>query len=628
MDKIAQAKGLLKQVWGYGSYRKGQEDIVKAVLSGKNVFAILPTGSGKSIGYQLPALILDGVCIVITPLIALMQDQVARLRKLKINSAAIHSGLSKRQIDMVLDNCIYGNTKLLYISPERIDTPLFKERIRKMKISFVAVDEAHCVSQWGHDFRPSYRKIATIREIQDDVKIVALTATATSKVADDIKQQLEIDDCVFIKESFERKNLSINILNSDKKIDALDRIISKSEGSSIIYVRHRKTAYELSKHLSGKVSCDYYHAGLSHKERSAKQTKWLQGGIKSIIATNAFGMGIDKADVRTVIHYGLSPSIEEYYQEIGRAGRDNQPAHTYVLHNENDVNRLRTSHEKSFPVISDIRKAYSLLHNYFEIPIGQGEFRSCDLDIGMFAKYCGSNIAEVYRLVKQLEKLGFIKLSTGLRRQESIKLLADRKLVFELKGNYRKIAVYLLRNIENVYHTNSPINTKKVAKELDVEHQELLSVIDKMSLGQLIKYNAASEKPFLTFLQDRFAKQNLRIDEAAYLERRSIEKEKYESMIGLAKSEECRIKFILNYFEETYNARCGKCDNCKKGDFVRGTTTKAIKEMIIRQLDKPSTIEQVIDSYEYYKQASILTQIQQMINSKELVFRDKRLFLN
>lgn len=627
-DKLVRAKTVLSQVWGYDTFRSGQAEMVNEVLNGKDVLAILPTGSGKSIGYQLPALLLDGVCIVISPLIALMQDQVLKLKALKVNAEAIHSGLSPREIDMILDNCIYGNIKLLYISPERINTRLFIDRANKMHISFIAIDEAHCISQWGHDFRPSYLEIGTLKENHPTSSIIALTATATAAVSEDIKAQLNISKGKLIKHSFKRDNLSIQVIKTDKKLDALRSRIISSQGSAIIYVRHRKTSFEIYSNLSAELSCDFYHAGLNHKERADKQTKWLNGDTRVIIATNAFGMGIDKSDVRTVIHYGVSPSIEEYYQEIGRAGRDQEPAKTYVIFSDNDINRLRSSHIRSFPVINDIRKAYSLLFNYYEIPVGQGEFTVKDLDINNFAKYCGSKITVVYRLLKQLEKFGFLKLSSGMKRKESIRLLADRDLVFEMKESFRSIAIYLLRNIENVAHATSAISTKKIAKELDLKHEDLITDLFKMSSSKYLVYQEATEKPFITFLQNRFAKQNLNIDEEAYKNRRSVASARNESMIALLHSEECRMNFILNYFGDATSTKCGNCDVCDRQAFENSTTQNDLIKLITSSLEVPKSINAVVGEFESYKQGRILTTIQNMIDTDQLIYKDNLVQLN
>ena len=628
MDRLEQARKILKQVWGFDSFREGQEDLILSVLSGKHTIAVLPTGFGKSLGYQLPALLLEGLCIVITPLIALMQDQEQKLKELKIPVATIHSGLSGRQIDIILDNCIYGNTKLLYISPERLTTQLFRSRLEKMNVSFLAVDEAHCISQGGHDFRPSYQKISSIKSILGNIPILALTATATEVVINDIKKSLEIESCQIIKRSFRRKNLKIQVVKTDRKFEKLTSALIQNNKSGIIYVRHRKTAYELYESLKNDVSCDYYHAGLNYKERQQKQSSWLSGEIDMIIATNAFGMGIDKSNVRKVIHYGISPSIEEYYQEIGRAGRDEKNANTIVIYSENDINRLVQSHEKAYPPITDLKKAYSLLYNYYEIPIGQGEFRSLDFDINHFSKFCGASIAVIYRLLKQLEKSSFISLSSGVKRKETIKLLVDRHFIFELNGKYKDICIYLLRNIENISNSTSNFNTKKVAKEMEIEHKDLVQALRKMNDLKFLTYSGSSEKPFITFLQNRFSRDNIMISESNYLERKNTELERNQGVINYLKSHSCRMQFILNYFGESSDKKCGNCDNCLSEEFKRNISPLQLENLIKSKIKNSVSIKNLIANFDLYKQERILNQIHQMIDDGKLHYRNNLIHSN
>jgi len=624
LDKLIRAKHLLKQVWGYDSFRDGQEELISAVLMSQDVIGLFPTGSGKSMAYQIPALIFDGVCLVISPLIALMTDQVAKLKQHNIKAASIHSGLTKREIDIILDNCIYGKTKLLFVSPERINSQIFKARIQKMNLSLIAVDEGHCISQWGHDFRPSYQNIAAIKEIKADVKSVVLTATANKQIVDDIKSYLKIPSAKIIKKSFRRSNLLINIIQTDNKLELIDTILSRHTGSSIIYVRHRKTAFDIYQKLKTKISCHYYHAGLSYKVRAERQEAWINNDIKVMIATNAFGMGIDKAEVRLIIHYGLSPTIEEYYQEIGRAGRDGNHASTYLLYNQNDIKRLLVNHEKSFPSIQNIRKAYGLLHNYYEISVGAGEFQVYDFDIHHFAKYCNASVPIVYRLIKQIEKLNFIKLSQGYKSSEKIKLLVDRDVVFELSEDFKNIAVYLLRNIENIVSSSARINTKKIANEMEIEHADLMDKLLKMDSMKLVNFNGNKEAPQITFLQARFAQQNLYINERNYKSRKAHELERNEKLISMLSANECRLKYILNYFEEFDAAVCGHCDHCKRLDIDIKILTEEVENKIVNGV----LLKSFLNEFEFYKIEHVLKVIHQMIDEDLLSIVDQKLHLN
>lgn len=623
MEKLDQAKKLLKQVWGYESFRDGQEEALSKLLSDKDVIALMPTGVGKSLIYQIPALVLDGICLVISPLIALMTDQVEKLKQLNIKAASIHSGLTKREIDIILDNCIYGNLKILFLSPERIDTQIFKARVEKMKVNLIAIDEAHCISQWGHDFRPSYKSIGALKEIHSNVKTISLTATANKEVIRDIKISLNIPNAEVIKRSFRRKNLRINIIRTDNKLDAVESILRKVQGVGIIYVRHRKTAYELYENLRGNLSCDFYHAGLTYKQRSAKQQAWINGDIKVMISTNAFGMGIDKSDVRVIIHYGLSPTIEEYYQEIGRAGRDGKDAFTYLLYNPNDIIRLNNNHVKSFPSVDNLRKAYSLLYNYCELPVGVGEYYSFDFDISHFAKYCNASIAVVYRLIKQLERQNFIMLSQGFNRGEKVKLLLNRDAVYDLPDDYKQIAMYLLRNIENIVSSSSRINTKKVANKLEIEHEELLRMFDKMDQQKIVSFRGKTNTPQITFLQNRLARQNLKIDEASYEERKLRELNRNESMVGLLNANQCRMKYILNYFEEENAKTCGMCDICVKAK----SDVADLQTNIVRSIENGIGMKSFVDSFEFHERDTVLSILNKMVDENKLSITQQKLYL-
>ena len=388
-----QYEQILVKYWGYSKFRPLQEDIIQSVMSGRDTLALMPTGGGKSLTFQVPAMANDGICIVITPLIALMKDQVENLNQRDIKAIAIYSGMTQEEIDIALENCIYGNVKFLYISPERLETEIFKLRVKHMNISILAIDEAHCISEWGYDFRPSYLKIAEFRNHIPNVPVLALTATATPKVVIDIQEKLLFKEKNVLQKSFERKNLTYLVRNVEDKLNYLIDTIQKVKGSGIIYVRNRKKTKEIALFLQkNKISADYYHAGLKHEDRSLKQNAWKTGARKIMVATNAFGMGIDKPDVRFVIHFDLPDSIEAYFQEAGRAGRDEKKASAVLLYNNSDKVKAEQRIETNFPEIKEIREVYQALGNYFKIPFGGGKLSSYDFIISDFAKNYNFNL--------------------------------------------------------------------------------------------------------------------------------------------------------------------------------------------------------------------------------------------
>jgi len=395
---------ILLKYWGHDNYRPLQEDIIESVIDGKDTLALLPTGGGKSICFQVPAIKKEGICIVISPLIALMKDQVENLVKRSVKAVAIYSGMTKREIDITLDNCAYGNIKFLYVSPERIETPIFLERIKKMDINLIAIDEAHCISQWGYDFRPSYLNIVKLKEIKPNVPFIALTATATPEVVIDIQQQLKFKGENVFQKSFERKNLSYVVLNEEDKLGRILKILEKIQGTSIIYVRSRKKTKEIASFLlKNRIAADYYHAGLTNEERTLKQSNWINNLTRVIVSTNAFGMGIDKSDVRSVIHVDLPDSLEAYFQEAGRAGRDEQKAYAVLLFEEADRMDLEQRIFNSFPPIDTIKQVYQALANYFQIPIGSALNEAYNFNIIVFSEQYNLEVFTVFNCLKLLD---------------------------------------------------------------------------------------------------------------------------------------------------------------------------------------------------------------------------------
>ncbi|MCB0586106.1 MAG: ATP-dependent DNA helicase RecQ, partial [Phaeodactylibacter sp.] len=406
---------ILKKYWGYDGFRPLQEDIIRSVLEGKDTLALMPTGGGKSICYQVPALCREGICIVVSPLIALMKDQVENLKQRNIPAEAIYSGMHYRDIDRILDNCVYGNIKLLYLSPERLTTELARVRIQKMKASLLAVDEAHCVSQWGYDFRPPYLQIAEMREVLPGVPILALTATATPEVARDIQEKLAFRQENLLQKSFERPNLSYSVLHEEDKLKKLAEILHRVPGSGIVYVRSRRRTKEIARYLQRqKIRADFYHAGLDTEERSRKQEEWMNNKSRVVVSTNAFGMGIDKPDVRVVVHMELPDSLEAYFQEAGRAGRDGRKSYAVLLYNDSDRQNLERRFEQSFPGLKEVQRVYRALGSYFQLATGSGEGQSFDFEIVEFARNFQIKIVQAYSCLKILEQAGWIVLTDAV----------------------------------------------------------------------------------------------------------------------------------------------------------------------------------------------------------------------
>jgi len=493
---------ILKNYWGYDSFRPLQEDIIQAVLDGKDTLALLPTGGGKSICFQVPALFKEGICLVISPLIALMKDQVHQLNKRDIKADAIYSGITKREIDLILDNCIYGNTKLLYVSPERLQTRLFLERFAKMKVSFIAVDEAHCISQWGYDFRPPYLKINELRNLKPGIPIIALTASATKRVKKDIIEKLEFKDDhqVFIK-SFSRDNLFYNVRYEEGKYPRILNILQKMEGSAIVYMRSRRKTEDLAGFLlQHNISADFYHAGLSAVLRNTKQHNWIENWCRVMVATNAFGMGIDKPDVRLVIHMDLPDSLEAYYQEAGRGGRDGETSYALTLYNKADLSNLKRnlSLSKITPEIAS--KTYQAIGNYYELAEGSGKGRTFDFDIFDLCQTFQLNAIQVYNSIKLLSDEGYLSTNDAFFIPSRIHFKArkNRLLSYEKdNAEHKPLIQYLLRSLAGVFDHYVIIDEVKIARSLKLKEETLIELLIALKKKKIIDYQPKSDKPLM-----------------------------------------------------------------------------------------------------------------------------------
>ena len=563
---IEQARDILQKYWGYADFRHPQASVIRSIMQGNDTLALLPTGGGKSICYQIPALISDGKVLVISPLISLMQDQVQNLEQKGIMAKAIHSGLSSSMIEAILDNFVYGPLKILYVSPERLQSEDFLVRFRLANMAFIAVDEAHCISQWGHDFRPSYLKISILREIKPEIPVLALTATATSTIIDDISRQLDLKNPAVFKKSFERENLLLSVIKTDDKQEELLHILKNIKGSGIIYTRSRKACIRLSSWLSSRgILAIPYHGGMESAKRTEHQNKWMKSNTAVMIATNAFGMGIDKPDVRYVIHLDMPPSLEDYYQEAGRAGRDGKMSFAVSILNNADFSNLLKNFNLQYPELSEIAIIYQELCRYLGVAIGDGEGCEYYFDIDNFAMKNTLNISKVHNTLKILEKQEWFELSEGLKSPSQIMIVVHPQEIFELyKENDRRLEllVYLLRKHEGIYIEMIDINESQIARDLNIDLNHLQLILNALSFEGTVKYKQSSDLPKLLFLHNRYHPEFFGIDKQAYFSLKSAAQKRLEGIISYFSSNQCRQKMILEYFGES-GSSCGRCDICK-----------------------------------------------------------------
>jgi len=560
---------VLKDFWGYDSFREGQLDIITSALQGRDTLGIMPTGGGKSLCFQVPAMVREGLCIVVTPLIALMKDQVQALRRRGIKAVAVHTGMSRREVDTALNNAAYGGFKFLYLSPERLGTELFQNYLAVLDVNFIVVDEAHCISQWGYDFRPDYLQIARLRE-RLDAPVLALTATATPKVADDIMDKLRFSAPNVIKTSFERPNLAyICHQTADKRGELLRTCLSKM-GSGIIYVRSRKTTEELSAFLRSKrISASYYHAGLSTAERSKRQQEWIEGTIRVMVCTNAFGMGIDKPDVRFVLHFGLPDSIESYFQEAGRAGRDLKSSQAILFWNSDDCRRLRQLHTASFPSLEYIEGIYHKIHAYFGIAYESGMGRQLRLDINDFCTRFKLSRAQVYYSIKYLDRCGHWTYDEEVDIPTRVMITVDRSELYEVElqnDEEKNILDALMRRCEGVFSYTVPIDEESLSKRCGFSVARLRQNLYNLSVRHIIRYVPCTVSDVIILKQDRLHPKDVNLKSELYKMLVNTSKERTEAMIDFVSgSSECRSRVLLRYFGQDDSQPCGKCDVCTGG---------------------------------------------------------------
>ena len=585
-EDISTAREVLKEYWGYDSFRPKQEEIVAAVLQDRDVLAILPTGGGKSICFQVPAMMKEGIAIVVTPLIALMKDQVQNLNDRGIKALCVNAGMGRREVDLTLNNAAYGDFKFLYVSPERLGTRLFQSYVREMKISYIVVDESHCISQWGYDFRPDYLDIGKLRELVD-APVIALTATATPTVAQDIMERLGFEEKCLIKSGFERPNLSYIVRRCEDKLGQLMNICANVAGTGIVYVRSRRKTEELAAYLAANgISSSFYHAGLGQDSRADRQQKWKSGQIRVMVCTNAFGMGIDKPDVRFVVHFDIPDSPEAYFQEAGRGGRDGKRSYAVLLWNDTDIRRMRQIETVSFPSLEFTEDIYHKVHAYFDIPYDNGEGRQLKFDIEEFCRHFKLQRQTAYYAVKYIERTGHWTLSEDVDISTKIQILTGRNDLYDLDFEESAMPLLLetlMRKYTGIFSYAVPIDEDYIASCIRVTVPQLRQLLYKLSLEHVIRYIPNDHATVLFLHHERLRPKNLNLDPERYRFLKDSAHVRTQKMMDYVMEDEvCRSAYLLDYFGQEDSADCGTCDICRSAGAARSMTAASEMEKELR----------------------------------------------
>lgn len=593
---------ILKQFWDHHSFRPLQEDIIHNVLKQKDTFVLLPTGGGKSICYQIPAILQEGLCLVISPLIALMKDQVQNLNSKGIKAIALDSTLNREDIDRELNNCLYGSYKFLYLSPERLQSPLILERIRRLNINLIAVDEAHCISQWGNDFRPAYAHIQQVRIILPDTPIIALTGSAKPIVVKDIIENLNLKEPVVFKSSFKRSNLAYMTFDTENKYEKLQQILKKNSQSSIVYVRNRKKTKQICDYLNENgFSASFYHGGMTNVEKEKHYKLWIKNDVQVMVATNAFGMGIDKPDVKTVIHLGLTDNLENYYQEAGRAGRNGHKAFAIILKNQHDLETLKNQFSKTLPEVKDLKYCYRKLCSYLEIAYQEGEHTKHDFNLYSFCNTYQLNIPKTFNALTFLDRQGIIRFSKEFKHQTSLQFLVDNyNLIYYIKNHkhHNTLINFILRTYGGAFESNITVDLNFIATHIQLSKEEIKKQLLNLKDQGIINLKIFDSDSTITFLEPREDDKTInRI--AKYLKQQnSLKKEQVKAVINyINDNTTCKEKLLLNYFGEENEHQCGQCSNCIAEKITAKESIHDLQDRIINALKKqPLNSKELLNS--------------------------------
>ena len=627
---------ILKQYWGYDSFRDLQEEIITSIGEGKDTLGLMPTGGGKSITFQVPALAQEGICIVITPLIALMKDQVQNLRKREIKALAIYSGMTRQEILTALENCIFGNYKFLYISPERLDTEIFRTKLRSMKVSMITVDESHCISQWGYDFRPAYLKIAEIRELLPEVPVLALTATATPEVVTDIQARLKFREGNVFRMSFERKNLAYIVRKTDNKTKELLYILQRISGSAIIYVRNRRRTKEITELLMNEgITADFYHAGLDNAVKDLRQKRWQSGEVRVMVATNAFGMGIDKPDVRIVLHLDLPDSPEAYFQEAGRAGRDGEKAYAVILYSKSDKTTLHKRVVDTFPDKEYILNVYEHLQYYYQMAMGDGFQCIREFNLEEFCRKFKYFPVPVDSALKILTQAGYLEYTDEQDNSSRILFTIRRDELYKLREMGKEAEALIqsiLRSYTGVFTDYAYISEESLAIRTGLTRQQIYNILVTLTKRRIVDYIPCKKTPYIIYTRERLELRFLHIPASVYEERKARYEARIKAMEEYVTTENiCRSRMLLRYFGEKNEHNCGQCDVCLSKRATNDLSEESYEEVKRQILDllshSPLTPAETADQIKAEKE-DIGQVIRYLLDEGELKMQDGMLYIS